>query len=90
MATKEKIAIDPELWMKRMLHYEERHSGWVIFQAIYWSIYLLVIGVLLVSYARLALTVPIFFGISLFVLAIMLIIYGFTRSLHLKLMERYA
>ena len=89
MATKEKMVLDPELWMNRTLHYQEKQSGWVIFQAIYWSIYILLIGIFLVSYTRLAFTVPIFFGVSLFVLALMIIIYGFTRSLHLKLMKRY-
>lgn len=89
MAKKEAMVVDPDLWMKRMLHYQEKHSGWIIFGSIYWSIYIFLIGIFLVSYVRLGFTLPIFLGVSLFVLAIMVIIYGFTRSLHLKLMERY-
>ncbi|MEM3572355.1 MAG: hypothetical protein QW530_01340 [Candidatus Micrarchaeaceae archaeon] len=86
---KQKIVVDPEMWMARQLHYQERQSGWHIFISIYWSIFVLLVSMLLMFYARLALTIYTFFGLVLFVFAVMTIIYGFTNALHLKLMKRY-
>ncbi len=91
MVSKEKqvVVVDPELWMNRNLHYQERQSGWKIFTSIYWSIYLLFVGGLLIFYNALGLTITYFFGIAMFLFSLMLIIYGFTTSLHFKLMKRY-
>ncbi len=83
------VMVDPSMYMDRLLHYQERHSGWRIFQSIYWSIYLIIASIILLYYGQLNLTVPIFFGIMIFILAIMVIIHGFATSLHLKLMMRY-
>jgi len=83
------VTIDPELWMNRMLHYQERHSGWAIFTSIYWSIYVLLLSFLLIFYNSLNFSVASFFGVALFVFAIMAIIFGFTQSLHYKLLKRY-
>lgn len=86
---KNAVTVDPSLYMDRLLHYQEKHSGWMIFQSVYWGIYLIIAAVLLLYYGQLSLTVPIYFGIMIFVLAIMVIIHGFATSLHLKLMRRY-
>ncbi|MEM3775401.1 MAG: hypothetical protein QXZ35_01950, partial [Candidatus Micrarchaeaceae archaeon] len=60
---KQKVVVDPEMWMARQLHFQERHSGWNIFISIYWSIFVLLVSMLLMFYARLALTVYTFFGL---------------------------
>ena len=86
---KQVVVIDPELWMNRNLHYQERQSGWKIFTSLYWSIYLLFVGALLIFYNPLGLSLTYFFGVSIFLLSLMLIIYGFATSLHFKLMKRY-
>ena len=81
--------IDPSLWMERMLHYKERHHGWHIFRTLYWSIYLIVVSVLLIYYNEIGFTVTLFFGAALMILAIMLILYGLTEALHHKFMKKY-
>jgi len=86
---KQVVVVDPELWMNRHLHYQERQSGWKIFVSIYWSIYLLFISALLISYNSLGLSLTSFFGASVFILSLMLIIYGITTALHFRLMKRY-
>ncbi|MEM3791572.1 MAG: hypothetical protein QXL16_02490 [Candidatus Micrarchaeaceae archaeon] len=77
-------------YFSRLLHYNERQSGWYIFRSIYWSIYLLLIAVLLIYYGPLGLSLSTFLGLSIFIFSIMFIIFGFTQSLHHKLMKRYA
>jgi len=86
---KQVIVVDPELWMNRKLHYDEKRSGWQIFTSIYWSIFILVVGAMLIYYNTIGLTLYLFFGVVFFLFALMIIVYGFTASLHLKLMRRY-
>lgn len=83
------ITINPDMMYSRKLHHDEKHSGWHIFRSIFWAIYLFVIGAILYL-AVPPLTTPKFFGWTLIILAIFLVIYGFSKSLHLKLMKRYA
>ncbi len=75
----------------RILEYRVRHSGWIIFRAIYWAIYLLLLGILLLYYSinNVSLSLQVFFGWAFTVLALMLIIYGAAEVLHHKLMRRY-
>ncbi|MCL5100795.1 MAG: hypothetical protein M1122_02480 [Candidatus Marsarchaeota archaeon] len=86
MASKNVVVIDPDLYMKRMLKYQERHSGWHIFRAVYTALYLFIVAVVLITANY---SVQTLVGISLLVLALMIIVYGFVASLHLKLMEKY-
>lgn len=83
------ITIDPDMMYARKLHHDEKHSGWHIFKSIFWAIYLFVMGAILYL-AVPQLSISKFFGWALIILAIFLIIYGFSKSLHLKLMKRYA
>lgn len=83
------ISIDPDRIMGRYLHYRERQSGFTIFRSLFWSIYLVIIGVLLELYSSISFTVTTFLGTSILLLAVMLIISGFVNSLHQKLMKRY-
>jgi hypothetical protein len=83
------VVIDPQLVVERMLHYRERHQGWHIFRSVYWGIYLLVIGTFLMFYSQLGFTINMFFGSSLILFAVMLILFGLTEALHHKLMKRY-
>ncbi len=91
MEKKNVVTVDPELWMKRQLHYQERQSGWRIFQTIYWAIYIFVFSIILLyaGYRSLAINTTLLFGDALFVFSIMLIIYGFAAALHFKLLKRY-
>lgn len=79
------ITIDPSLQYERMLHYKEKHSGWIIYRSVYWGIYVFVLGALLLSGA--VSTTQGFFGWALLLGAIFLIVNGFAQSLHLKLMK---
>jgi hypothetical protein len=74
--------------MQRMLRYQEKHAGWAIFRTIYWSIFLLMLSVLLVSYQTFGFTLQTFLGITLFVFSLMLIVFGFTQALHYRLMRK--
>ncbi|MEM3212035.1 MAG: hypothetical protein QXR85_01845 [Candidatus Micrarchaeaceae archaeon] len=76
----------------RYLNYRAMHSGWITFRAIYWAIYILVIGGLLIFYGKAALPISwsLFLGTSLVLLAVMIIIYGAAESLHHKLMRKHA
>ncbi|MGC8479349.1 MAG: hypothetical protein ACP5M9_01630 [Candidatus Micrarchaeia archaeon] len=75
--------------MKRMLHYKERHSGWHIFQSVYWGIFLFVFGIILILQPTLGYTVEFAAGLVLIILSLMVVIYGFVIALHLKLLKKY-
>ncbi|MCL4373875.1 MAG: hypothetical protein M1360_03275 [Candidatus Marsarchaeota archaeon] len=81
------VVIDPSIQYTRMLHYREKHSGWEIFKSIYWGIYILLLGLFVLSSS---ITVASFLGFALITFALFFIVYGFSVSLHLKLMKRYA
>ncbi|MGC8628738.1 MAG: hypothetical protein ACP5T4_00810 [Candidatus Micrarchaeia archaeon] len=76
----------------RYLNYKAMHSGWITFRAIYWAIYLLLLGSLLIVNGETNLPIewPVFYGIALVLLAIMVIIYGAAETLHHKMMRRHA
>ncbi|MCL4389339.1 MAG: hypothetical protein M1528_02350 [Candidatus Marsarchaeota archaeon] len=84
------VTIDPELSYRRRLHYMEKHSGWHIFRAVYWGIYIFVIGILLATMVPSTLRYSVYFGWTLILFSLFLIVYGFTSALHLKLMKKYA
>ena len=54
-----------------------------------WSIYFIVIGLLLVYYNNIFTSTTLFFGTAFLVFAVMLILYGLTESLHHQLMRKY-
>ncbi len=84
------VTIDPELSYRRHLHYMEKHSGWHIFRAIYWGVYIFVMGILLATLVPYTIRYPIYFGWALILFSLFLIVYGFASALHLKLMKKYA
>ena len=84
------VTIDPELSYRRRLHYMEKHSGCHIFRAVYWGIYIFVIGILLATMVPSTLRYSVYFGWTLILFSLFLIVYGFTSALHLKLMKKYA
>ncbi|MDE1856564.1 MAG: hypothetical protein KGH98_00605 [Candidatus Micrarchaeota archaeon] len=84
------ITIDPSLQYARELHYREKHSGWQIYKAVYWSIYIFVVGLMLATLVPVPMSLNQFIGFALVILALFTIVYGFSESLHLKLMKRYA
>ena len=83
------VLIDPELYMKRMLSYKEKHAGWYIFKAAYWAIYAFVVGLLFMVEGIGGFPVSFTFGTALVIFAIMMIIYGLVNALHNKLMKKY-
>ncbi len=83
------VIIDPTLLMDRFLHYRERHTGWNIFRFLYWSVYLIVVSILLLYYDELGLTITLFFGAIIMILAVMLILFGLTEALHSKFLKKY-
>lgn len=84
-----KEELQHEIRMKRYLHYREKHSGWHIFNAVYWGIYILIVGLILIFESSLHYTTTISAGVSLVILAVMLVVYGFASALHLKFMKKY-
>ncbi len=89
-AKRNMLVLDPEQSYKRHLHYLEKHSGWHIFRAIYVGIYLFIMGILLATLVPNTLSYHLYIGWGLMLLALFVIIYGFTTALHLRLMKRYA
>ena len=83
------VVVDPKLVMERYLQYRESHKGWHIFRTLYWSIYFIVIGVLLVYYSSIFTSATLFIGTAFIVFAVMLILYGLTEALHHQLMRKY-
>ena len=83
------VVVDPKLVMQRYLQYRESHKGWHIFRTLYWSIYFIVMGVLLVYYNSIFSSATTFLGAASLVLAVMLILYGLTEALHHQLMRKY-
>ena len=82
---------EPEAWVKRELALQEKNAGWEIFKGVYWGIYLFVLSIGIYEFFIASYTfnsLPAFFVIATASLAIMLMIYGFTKSLHYRLMER--
>ncbi|MDE1811056.1 MAG: hypothetical protein KGH66_03375 [Candidatus Micrarchaeota archaeon] len=84
------VKIDPSMQYERELHYKERHAPWEIYKAIFWGFYLLIIGVVLATLVPAVFSYTAFFGLTIVLLALFLIIFGFTKSLHLMLMKKYA
>lgn len=76
---------------KKTIYYQARFSSWIIFRAIYWSIYIFFIGSILLyySYRNISFSIELFFGLALTLLSIMLIIYGAVEVLSNNLMRRY-
>ena len=83
--SKNVISVDPDLFYKRMLHYKEKHSGWEIYKAVYWGIYIFVIGIFTLTLYNTQMII----GYSLAILSIFVIVFGFASSLHLKLIKAY-
>lgn len=76
----------------RMLAYRVRYSGWVIFKSVYWAIYSLLLGFILLFYTaqNTSISLQTFLGLALTIFALMLILYGAVEVLHNKLMRTYA
>ena len=75
----------------RMLEYQARHAGWIIFRSVYWALYLMLLGILLIYYSAkgISISLQVFFGWAFTVLAVMIVVYGAAETLHHKLMRRY-
>jgi hypothetical protein len=88
------MVIDPTLQYERRLRYMEKHAGWEIFRMVFWGVYIFIIGLILLIFYKQSPTTAInlyaFFGWGLTLFAIFYILYGFSMSLHLKLMRKYA
>jgi uncharacterized membrane protein len=85
------ITIDPSMQYNRQLHFAERHSGWIVFKAVYWGMYLFVLGIMLLMLVLPAkIGLYSFVGWAVTILSLFIIVYGFSMGLHLKLMKRYA
>ena len=93
-APRQVMVIDPTLQYERRLRYMEKHAGWEIFRMVFWGVYIFIIGLILLIFYKQSPTTAInlyaFFGWGLTLFAIFYILYGFSMSLHLKLMRKYA
>ena len=85
------VTIDPTLQYERQLRYVATQGGWEIYKAVYWGVYVFVLGLLLLTAVPRALpTMESFIGWALVLLSMFVIVYGFVVSLHLKLMRKHA
>ena len=83
------VVVDPEIAMDRFLKYGEKHAGWNMFRAFYWSLYLIILGIMLIYWTQIGLTATMFFGVALIIFATMLILYGLTHGLHHQFIRRF-
>lgn len=83
------MAKDP---FDRMINFMAKQSGWIVFRSVYWAIYLLLLGILLLFYSvqQVSVSLQTFFGWAFTILAVMIIIYGAVETLHHKLMRKYS
>ena len=88
------MVIDPTMQYARRLRYMEVHGGWEVFKMIFWGTYVFMMGIILLAFYRTSPDQTIspyaFFGWALIIFAMFYIVYGFTLSLHYKLMRKYA
>ena len=84
------VTIDPTLQFQKSLHYKEKESGFEVYKAVYWGIYVFVLGVLLLTLVPHVLTFIGFVGWALVLGAMFVMVYGFVLALHLKLMKKHA
>lgn len=84
------VTIDPTLELQKRLHYREKQSGWEIYRAVYWGIYIFILGLLVLTAMPKVLNAYGFVGWALVLLAMFVVVYGFVLSLHLKLMKKHA
>ncbi len=89
-AKKTIITIDPSMEWDRKLNYLEKQSGLEIFRAIYWGIFLFVIGIMLVIASQGSTNLATLGGWLVITLAFFVIIYGFVLSLHYKFLKKHA
>lgn len=83
------ITIDPSLLHQREAHMRAKHSGWHVYRAIYWGIYIFAEGLLLLTAVPAKLTLYGFFGWSFVMLSFFVVVYGLVLALHLNLMKKY-
>jgi hypothetical protein len=84
------VEIDPSMQIKKHAHFREKQSGWEVYKAVYWGIYIFLLGVLMLTAVPKVLNTVGFMGWSLVLFSMFVIIYGLVLQLHLKLMKRYA
>jgi len=90
-AQKITVTIDSSKIMERDLLYAEKHMAWHVFRAVYWSVYIFVIGMILfVDSTAGTFNSFAFYGFALLMLSVFIVIYGIVYALHLRLMRKYA
>lgn len=82
------VMIDSSIDWERQLEMMEKRSGFEIFNSIYWGLYLFTLGLLLLSGRNLS--DKLLVGISVTILAVFVIVYGFVLSLHYKFLKKHA
>ena len=83
------VTVDPSVQMMKHLQARERESGWEVYKAIYWSIYLFVLGLMLLTSVPGVLDIYGFIGWALLLLSMFIVVYGLVISLHLRLMRKH-
>ncbi|MDE1865711.1 MAG: hypothetical protein KGH94_03705 [Candidatus Micrarchaeota archaeon] len=80
--------VDSSADWERHLAYRQKEGAWIVFNYIYWALYIFVVGALLVA-AGTPQHLVLAFGWAAIVLAVFMVIYGFTKSLHHRLMRKH-
>ncbi len=86
----EAVLIDPDLYLKRMSNFKDKHAAWYIFRAVYLGIYLFILGMLFMVQSIEQYPIAFTFGTAMVLLSVMVILYGFVNALHNRLMKKYA
>ncbi len=87
-SSRDVVTIDPSLEYRRMLHFQERHSGWVVFRAVYWGMFVFIVGILMLAHIGTSNMLD-FYGWVAVIFSLFFMIFGFATVLHLKLMKKY-
>ncbi len=83
------VTIDPNLMWERRLHHMEKRSGWAVFRAVYWGIYIFIVGVMILEIGAGAVAPTASIGLAVVILALFVIIYGFVISLHYSFLKKH-
>ncbi len=83
------MRIDSSMDWERRLSYKEKEAGWIVFRYLFWALYVFVVGCMLVVTGLTAARLTFIAGWAAIILAVFMVVYGFTQSLHHRLMRKH-
>ncbi len=74
---------------ERWLSYREKHASLNVFACVYWAIYALVVGFMIIATAYNGANLVVIVGLSMVLFAFFLVIYGLVIAMHHRLMRKH-